>query len=193
MYSTIATSPFGSGARIRGRLRIHGLCCGMIALGVLAAISVAHAQAVTPVGVLRAAAETPDTVTRTANTGQNRSSDEVLARVALGAMGTAAGIASGMVAGLGLASGCRKEDCTLAAAGLGALAGAVLGSAIVAGAPAMGSTCSALRRTGGGVFVAVAGGLLGGVAGASAGGAGVPVGFIAGTSIGGGLGASICR
>ncbi len=114
--------------------------------------------------------------------------------------GTTGGEAMESIAGktarverLAATRGCRVEDCALDYAILGAAAGLVVGSAIVAGLPQLGSRCAPSQRIATSAVAAIARAVLGGYAGTLRGGTAVVIGIFSGAIIGSGLGASICR
>ncbi|CAN5306120.1 hypothetical protein BH09GEM1_BH09GEM1_18250 [soil metagenome] len=169
----------------------------LIAVTLLGNVGMAGAQAISPVGALRARAivphTLPDTLARVRSAGDHVSSDDDgLVRVELGALGAIGGTFAGFMVGLGSAIGCRVEDCAPDSAILGAAVGLVVGSAFAAGLPQLGSRCAASRRIATGAVAAIAGAVLGGHAGEIPGSGAIAIGIVAGAGVGSGLGASIC-
>src|SRR4051812_7645344 len=166
----------------------------LIGVALVASPGVAVAQAIAPTGVYRVASGDGNTSSSAARAVETPPSDGVvLSRIGLGFIGTAVGATAGVLLGARVGKNCPYDECAWWDAVLSGAVGAVLGSAIVAGRPAFGSSCSTTVRIATGAGAALVGGFLGGYSGASAGGNGVVIGFMAGTSIGGGIGASICR
>ena len=197
MQSTRAATDFVAVSSTFECRRNRGMAVSRMAIAIAALMmtTVAGAQAIAPVGVLPTSASALDTAPRTADDRDDRASGrEKIARIGLGVVGMAGGMVAGAMVGAGAAVGCRGEDCSLGSALLGAGVGAILGSAIAAGTPEIGSRCGALERVGEAAALSLVGGILGAavIGGASHGDA-LFFGIVAGTSVGAGLGASMCR
>ena len=179
---------------IHHRTRSVSYARAVATAALLANATVAGAQMIAQVGVLRAATSTPDTVPSVTNVGNYRSSGlDVIARMGLGIVGTTGGTVAGGLLGAELAAGCRGEDCSVGGAVLGAAVGAVSGSAMMAAAPRMGSRCRRVQRIATGAAGALVGAPLGVVAGTKVEAGHEVFGFLAGTSLGSGIGTTICQ
>lgn len=164
----------------------------IIALLLVAVASRATAQVVSPLAVRLsdnpvAAVPSPASPTR--------SPYEMPGRVLLGLGGAVLGAMSGgLIGATYLYDGkCACEDPGLEEALVGAAVGSVLASAMLAAVPDFSSTCSIFQRVGLGVAGSVVGAIAGGALGAAMGEVGVPLGYMGGAGVGGGLATAACR
>jgi hypothetical protein len=194
MDRATAPSTFVAETQNVRRVCLRMLSTAAMAVAIVMTPEVAQAQAIAPLGVRPTTPTEPDSTPRVANAVDYPPADvELISRIGLGIIGTTVGTISGAFAGAQVAKGCHFDECAWGDAVLGGIVGGVLGSAIAAGIPAMGSKCSSAARIGVAAGTALVTGILGGVIGVTARGSGVIIGFATGTSLGSGLGASICR
>lgn len=157
--------------------------------------TVVRAQAVAPAGAVHITSTiASDTIARLPSLRDDHDVViDVLTRIGFGIAGSLLGTAAGAVLGAVTARPCGGEECELRnVVTLGAV-GSVLGAATLAAMPKLSSKCSSGERILTGVAGSAAGAVVGGLAGRPLGLGGPFLGLLIGGSLGGGVGARLCR